>query len=130
MKRIIVVLFSLTFLSSCYVKFPKKGQTDAFAKNQLTGIAKDNYQLLDNIEHQETSKRFRVLFFGFGGSRLKDEAYRREIAYAEALKINKVDGLVNPNFNTKYWKIPFILFPPFGISSYTTTVYGRAYKMK
>ncbi len=130
MKHTIVLIITFLACQACYVKYPKRGQTDSFSKNQMQGIAKDTYVLLDNIQYKRSSVRGRILVFGIGGSRMKEEAYRREMAYSEALQTNGIDGIVNPTFRTKYWKIPFILFPPFGITSYSTTVYGRGYKMK
>lgn len=130
MKKYLIAAALIFSLESCYVKYPKRGQTDSFSKNQLQGIRQDSYTLLDNIQHTENSFRIRVLFLGFGGTKLNEEAYRREMAYSKAMQLNGIDGIVNPTFRTKYWKLPFIPFVPFGVSSYKTTVYGRGYKMR
>ncbi len=112
-------------MNSCYVS-EKYANANDFTKNNLANMASDSYEILDNIEFSENFSRTNVLFVGVG-SKKDEERYRRELTYQKALKKYNLDGIVNPSFQTKYYKVPLIVA---GHTGYTTTVFGRGYRMK
>lgn len=126
MKKCLIALSMCAVLNSCYVQTPQYSNANNFTTNKLENIDADSYEILDNVEYSENFSRTNVLFIGVG-TKKKDEEFRRELTYQNALKKHNIDGILNPSFKTKYYKVPLVVA---GHTGFTTTVYGRAYRMK
>ncbi|MDR6564972.1 MULTISPECIES: hypothetical protein [unclassified Arcicella] len=126
MKKCLIAIILCSGLSSCYVQTPQYSNANNFTTNKLADVSTDAYEILDNIEYSENFSRTNILFVGVG-TKKKSEEFRRELTYQNALKKYNIDGILNPSFKTKYYKVPLVVA---GHTGFTTTVYGRAYRMR
>lgn len=126
MKKYLIAVSLIFSLESCYVHAPQYSNANNFTTNKLANVPSDSYEILENVEYSENFSKTQFLVFSVG-TKMKQEQFRRELTYQNALKEFNIDGILNPSFKTKYFVVPLVVG---GFRGYKTTVYGRSYRMK
>jgi hypothetical protein len=130
MKKLIVLMAFSALLSSCQ-SVPHNFQGQSInSLNEDTGInnlKREDLVITSNVESERSFNKFWLLFIPFGRSGKTGEDHRRERVYLDACKLNKIDGILQPKFETKKLVIPLIVI---SYVRYKTHVVGRGYNIK
>lgn len=87
-------------------------------------MKKEDIIVSSNVDGEITFNKVWFLFIPFGS---KTEEVRREKVYLQTCKQNKIDGILQPKYETKRFVIPLILFT---YVNYNTSVLGKGYIIK
>ncbi len=90
----------------------------------IQNLKKEDIIVSKQVDGNVTFNKVWVLFIPFGN---KTEEIRRERVYLKTCKENKIDGILQPKYETKKLVIPLILFT---YVNYSTSVIGKGYTIK
>lgn len=126
MKKLLIPLISIC-LCSCTKNISLKSSTgNHIYQGDLSSLNSNNIVIGETITNEKEFKKVGVLFFLFGTNG-GGESGRREKLYVQTCKDLKIDGILQPKFETKRTILPFIAIN--GIF-WKTTVSGKGYTIK
>ncbi|MFY7733531.1 hypothetical protein [Flectobacillus sp. BAB-3569] len=129
MKKTALLLLSVIAMTSCTRTVnltDKNGGVNKIQEGNISNLKREDIKVLANVEGSKTWVKMGPLFFLFG-SKGGNESARREKVYLKVCKENKIDGLLQPKFETKSYTIPLIVF---NYVKYKTYVTGKGYVIK
>jgi hypothetical protein len=125
--RKLIVIASLLMASCTSIPLNYQGQgVNSINDSQLSTLDRKDYVIGANVETTKTWFKTGPLFFLFGSNGGTEEM-RREKAYLQACKQHRIDGIIQPKFETKRLVIPLIVW---NFSKHTTYVTGKSYRIK
>ena len=127
MKKVLVLISIALFSFSCSsVQHVQTGQgiNTISGAGTLNTINRQDVNVTANVEGTVNHSKVWFLFIPFGG---KTEERRREKVYLNTCRLNHIDGIMQPKYETRKFVIPLIVFTYVG---YKTSVLGRGYNIK
>lgn len=126
MKKLLIAVISIS-LCSCTKSISLKSSTgNHIYQGDMSSLNTNDIVIGETITKEQEFKKVGVLFFLFGTNG-GGESGRREKLYVQTCKDLKIDGILQPKFETKRIIIPLIAIN--GIF-WKTSVTGKGYTIK